>query len=73
MDKFQEFEQRVNRALVNMDAKITSLHQSTGALKSSFNDFREKMGDFMQFMAEHVSDHERRLLSIEKRLDALDQ
>ena len=54
MDKFQEFEQRVNRALVNMDAKITSLHESTRALKSSFKGFKEEMEDFMQSMAEHV-------------------
>ena len=66
MDKFQEFEQRVNRALVVMDAKITSLHETTGELKSSFGDFKEEMGDFMQFMAEHISDHK-------ERLDALDR
>ncbi|MGB3780489.1 MAG: hypothetical protein WA960_19145 [Tunicatimonas sp.] len=73
MDRFQEFEQRVNRALVKIDAKITGLHESTEAPKSSFTDFKEEVGDFMQFMADHVSDHEQRLTSVEKRLDALDQ
>ena len=55
MDRFEEFEQRVNRALTHMDAKISSLHQTTGELKSSFGDFQEEMGEFMKYIAEHVT------------------
>ena len=66
MDKFEEFEQRVNRALVNMDAKLEHLQGSFSGFKSSFDEFKDEMGDFMKFIAEHVFDHEQRLQRLEK-------
>ncbi|WP_154859476.1 hypothetical protein [Cyclobacterium xiamenense] len=58
MDRFDEFEQRVKPALGNMDAKISFLHESTGQLKNSFGEFQEEIGEFMNYVAEHVADHE---------------
>ncbi len=68
-NQFKEFEQRVNRSLTEMKAQISALHQTTGTLKESFDDFDAEMIEFMKFMAEHVSDHEDRLKRIEKHLD----
>ena len=65
-DRFKEFEQRVNRALTDMDAKISHLHNTTGEMKNSFGDFQEEMSEFMKFMAEYVTDHEQRLKRLEK-------
>ena len=73
MDKFEEFQQRINRALANMEAKISFVHQSVGEMKASFEEFTEEMNDFMQYMAERVMDHEDRLSRVEKRLDNLGQ
>lgn len=68
MERFVEFEQRVKRALSNMDAKISFLHESTGQLKNSFGEFQEEIGEFMNYEAEHVPDHEQRLSRIEKHI-----
>lgn len=65
-DKFNEFKQRVERAVAHLDAKVSLLHQTTGELKEGTNDLKEEMGDFMQFMAEYVTDHEARLKRLEK-------
>lgn len=66
MDKFEEFEQRVNRALVNMDAKLSHLQGSMGDFKSSFDGFKDEMGEFMKFAAEYIRDHEERINRLEK-------
>ncbi|WP_439482808.1 hypothetical protein [Cyclobacterium plantarum] len=68
MEKFEEFEQRIKRALNNMDPKISFLHDSTGQLKDSFGEFQEEMGELMHFVASHVTDHEQRLSRIEKHI-----
>ena len=47
MEKFEEFEHRIKRALNNMDAKISYLHDSTGQLKNSFGEFQEEMDEFI--------------------------
>ena len=65
-DKFNEFEQRVNRALSEMDAKLSHLHNSTGELKSTFTYFQDEIGDFMKHMAEYVTDHKTRLKCLGK-------
>ncbi len=59
MDRFEEFESRINRSLANMDAKISYLHESTGQLKESFNEFQEDINEFMKYVAEHISDRGR--------------
>ena len=69
MNKFQEFEQRINRALTRIGTKLEHLQSSFTDFKSSFDEFKDETGDFMKFMAEHVSDHEQRLSRIEKHLD----
>jgi hypothetical protein len=66
MKRFDEFEKRVNRALANMDAKISYLHDATGQVKNTFGEFKDEIGDFMQYMAEQVSDHENRIDRLEK-------
>lgn len=68
MEKFEEFEHRIKRALNNMDAKISYLHDATGQLKNSFGEFQEEMDEFMHFVGNHVSDHEQRLIRIEKHM-----
>ncbi|WP_157972047.1 hypothetical protein [Pleomorphovibrio marinus] len=68
MERFEEFEQRVKRALTNVDAKISYLHESTGHLKDSFGEFQEEIGEFMNYVAGHVADHEKRLLRLEKHI-----
>ena len=65
-ERFEEFEKRVNRALANMDAKISYLHDATGQVKSTFGEFKEEISDFMQYIAEQVSDHEQRITRLEK-------
>ncbi len=65
-ERFEEFEKRVSRALANMDAKISYLHDATGQVKSTFGEFKEEITDFMQFMAKQVSDHENRIARLEK-------
>jgi hypothetical protein len=68
MEKFEEFEHRIKRALNNMDAKISYLHDATGQLKNSFGEFQEEMYEFMHFVGNQVSDHEQRLIRIEKHM-----
>ncbi|MDO6440186.1 hypothetical protein Q4534_22350 [Cyclobacterium sp. 1_MG-2023] len=68
MEKFEEFEHRIKRALNNLDAKISYLNDVTGQFKNSFGEFQKEMDEFMHFVGNHVSDHEQRLIRIEKRM-----
>lgn len=65
-DAIEEFEQRVNRTLVNMDAKLSHLQGSMSDFKSSFDEFKDEMGDFVKFAAEYIRDHEERIVRLEK-------
>ena len=65
-DKFNKFKERIERTVAHLDAKVSLLHQTTGELKATTNDLKEEVGDFMQFMAEYVTDHEARLQRLEK-------
>ncbi len=66
MERFEEFERRITRSLANMDAKMSYLHESTGQLQASFTEFQEDINEFMSYMAEHITDHEKRLSRLEK-------
>lgn len=66
MERFEELEKRINKALNNMEAKISFLHDSTGQLKVSFGELQEETGEFMKYIAEHVTNHAQRISKIKK-------
>mgnify|MGYP006879164849 CR=1 FL=1 len=68
LNKFNEFRTKIERSLSQMDAKISFLHDGIKGLSESHRGFQEEMIDFMSFMAEGLSDHEKRIASIEKKL-----
>lgn len=68
-NKFEEFRQKIERRMNTMDAKLSFMRDGLDGFQKEFNDFQQKMGDFMQFAAGEFVDHEQRLSKIEKHLN----
>lgn len=68
LSKFDKFRKKIERSLNQMGTKISSLHDGVKGLATSHREFQAEMTDFMSFMAEELSDYERRISSIEKKL-----
>ncbi len=68
LNKFNEFQGKIERRLNEMDAKISFLHDGVKGLSESHKGFMDEMNDFMSFVAEGLSDHENRIKSIENKL-----
>ena len=68
MEDFEKYQTRINKSLNSMEAKISFLHDGVKGLSIAFKDFQHEITDFMAFTAEHYSDHEQRIKTLEKRI-----
>ena len=68
LNKFEEYKQRVDKKLNEIEAKMSFLNQGVKGLSEAFKDFQEEMTDFMSFAAESFSDHETRIKNLENKL-----
>ena len=68
MDDFEKYQTRINKSLNSIIAKLSFLHDGVKGLSEAFKDFQHEITDFMAFTAEHYSDHEQRIITLEKRL-----
>ena len=66
INRWNESRTKIERSLNQMDAKISFLHDGVKGLAASHKGFQEKMTDFMSFMAEGLSDHEKRISNLER-------
>lgn len=57
LNQFNQFRKKIEERLVQMDAKISFLHDGVKGLAESHKGFQEEMTDFMSFMAEGLADH----------------
>ena len=58
LSKVNDFKNKIERSLNEMDAKISFLNDGMKGLAELHRTFQVEMTDFMSFMAEGLSDHE---------------
>ena len=67
MKNHQEFQRKINKSLVAMEAKISYLHNGVKGLGEAFRDFQSEIAEFMVFTAENYGDHEKRIRALERK------
>ncbi|MEM9327315.1 MAG: hypothetical protein AAGA85_16735 [Bacteroidota bacterium] len=67
--KFNEFRGKIEKSLNDMEAKLSFMNDGIKGLAHSHKNFQEEMSDFMSFMAESLSDHEQRIIALEKKIE----
>lgn len=68
MSTHEEFQNKINRSLNQMDGKISFLNEGVKGLGEAFKEFEADIAEFMAFSAENYANHEKRIKVLEKKL-----
>ncbi len=68
MNKFEDFKLKIDRKLNVLDAKLGYMNEGLKGLSKAFKEFRSEMDKFIGFAAESYTDHEKRILELEKKI-----
>ncbi|MEM6738250.1 MAG: hypothetical protein AAF620_19495 [Bacteroidota bacterium] len=65
--KYRKFKQNIDRKLNVMDAKLSYMREGLDGFHEALNDFREEFHLFIDYTSENISDHEQRIIALEKK------